>query len=153
MRWKMPSQIPLIGVETAAHYAYELGHFLQALPMTNLSLSLNSMLSVEESICFSHKLHSALLQYPISHTLALVLYFFTYLISISSYRDTCKTKQTTISQFFKPQSPTSVQDNTTVQQCPVNNGCGKSLEMGMGNQTGLAGPVLNWELDFEAGYL
>jgi len=71
--------VPLIGVETAAHYTYELGRYLQALPTTHLPLSLNSTLSVAESICFSHKLHSALLRYFTFHILTF------YILCISNY--------------------------------------------------------------------
>lgn len=71
--------IPLIGVETAAHYTYELGRYLQALPTTNLPLSMSSSLSVEESICFSHKLHTALLRYSSLHSP------FLYFLYISNY--------------------------------------------------------------------
>jgi len=39
--------ITIIGVETAAHYTYELGRYLQALPTTDLPLSMTSSLSVE----------------------------------------------------------------------------------------------------------
>ena len=71
--------VPLIGVATAAHYTYELGRYWQALPTTHLPLSLNSTLSVAESICFSHNLHSALLQYFTFHILTF------YILCISNY--------------------------------------------------------------------
>ena len=52
----------LIGVETAAHYASELGRYLQALPVTQLPLPGSNTLSIEEFISSTRKLHSALLQ-------------------------------------------------------------------------------------------
>jgi len=50
---------PLIDVETAAHYASELGCYLQALPTTALlPLPGSHSLSVEELISSTRKLHS-----------------------------------------------------------------------------------------------
>ena len=52
---------PLIGVETTAHYASELGCYLQALPTTaQLPLPGSHSLSIEELIYSTRKLYSAL---------------------------------------------------------------------------------------------
>lgn len=52
----------LIGVETAAHYAFELGRYLLALPVTQLLLPSSNTLSIEEFISSTRNLHSVLLQ-------------------------------------------------------------------------------------------
>ncbi|CUS07543.1 unnamed protein product [Tuber aestivum] len=65
------STLPVIGIETAAHYSFELQRLLQTLPVTHLPLLGRNSLSVEELITSTYKLHSALLRYSLLYPTSL----------------------------------------------------------------------------------